>query len=81
MRKNRTTEKAHEVRTTAVILTQPKPLEEILKTFHDCRDCKHCFRMFAFWHCELSPETPEDEIVMFKHHLIKSCEKFTQKEK
>ena len=77
---NRTMKKAREARTTAVILTQPKPLEEILKSFPDCRACKHCFRMFAFWQCELSPETPEDEIVMFKHHLIKSCEKFVQKQ-
>ena len=80
MKKNRTIEKAREARTTAVKMTQPKSLEELLKTFHDCRDCAHCFRMFAFWHCELSPETPEDEIVMFKHHFITSCEKFVQKD-
>lgn len=79
--KKRTTEKAREARTTAVILTQPKPLGDIIKSFHDCRDCKHCFRMFKFWHCELSPETPEDEIVMFKHHKIIICERFEQKDK
>lgn len=81
MRKNRTTEKAHEVRTTAVILTQPKSLEEILKSFHDCRDCLHSFRMHASWICEESVDSPDNEVIVFKHHYITSCEKFTQKEK
>lgn len=81
MRKDRTTEKAHEVRTTAVILTQPKSLEEILKSFHDCRDCLHCFRMQASWICDESVDSPDNEVIVFKHHYITPCEKFTQKEK
>lgn len=79
MRKNRTTEKAHEVRTTAVNLTQPKSLDDILKTFHDCRDCQSCIALFKKWACELSLDSPDDEVIIFKHHYISSCEKFVQK--
>ena len=78
---NRTMKKAREARTTAVILTQPKPLEEILKTFHDCRDCKHCIHGRTRWFCEISFNEPGNEIIMFKSHYITPCEKFTQKEK
>ena len=80
MRKNRTTEKAHEVRTTAVKMTRPKSLEEILKTFHDCRDCKHCIHGRTRWFCEISFNEPGNEIIMFKSHYITSCEKFVQKQ-
>lgn len=76
---NRTIEKARGARTTAVILTQPKSLDEILKSFHDCRDCLHSFKMHAHWVCRESFDSPDDEVITFKHHYITSCEKFTQK--
>lgn len=80
MKKNRTTEKAHEVRTTAVKMTRPKSLEEIMKSFHDCRDCQSCVPLFKKWACELSLDSPDDEVIIFKHHYITPCEKFTQKQ-
>ena len=81
MRKNRTTEKAHEVRTTAVKMTRPKSLEELLKSFHDCRDCQSCIPLRKKWACEQSLDSPVGEMIIFNHHYITPCEKFTQKEK
>lgn len=78
---NRTMEKAREARTTAVKLTQPKPLEELLKSFHDCRDCQRCIALFKKWACELTLDSPDDEVIIFNHHYISPCEKFKQKEK
>lgn len=80
MKKNRTMEKAREARTTAVKLTQPKPLDEILKSFHDCRDCQSCIPLLKRWACEQSLDDPDDEIIIFKHHYITRCEKFVQKD-
>lgn len=77
---NRTMKKAREAGTTAVKMTRPKSLEEIMKSFHDCRDCKHCIQGRTRWFCEISFDEPGNEIIMFKHHYITPCEKFTQKQ-
>lgn len=77
---NRTMKKAREAGTTAVKMTRPKSLEELLKSFHDCRDCQSCIQLRAKWVCKESIDSPDDEVIIFKHHYITSCEKFTQKE-
>lgn len=81
MEKNRTMKKAREARTTAVILTEPKSLDDILKSIHDCRDCQHCIRLVNRWICNDSLDSRDDEVIAFKHHYISPCEKFTQKYK
>ena len=74
---NRTIEKINVVSKTTDILEQPKSVEEILESFHDCRDCKNCLRMLTYWKCAKQKEKHFD----YEHHYITNCEKFTLKEK